>query len=71
MTRQLGGAPKAPRPKYHELDHYSFDYSAHKVPMAYTTYATALELYSRTKLIVQTKNNYGAIVLKKVRTNNI
>jgi hypothetical protein len=52
MTRQLGGAPKAPRPKYHELDLYSFDYSAHKVPMAYATYATALELYSRTKLIV-------------------
>jgi hypothetical protein len=39
-----------------ELENYSFDYSAHKVPIAYSTYATSLELFSKAKLIVQSKN---------------
>ena len=31
-------------------ENYSFDYSAHKLPLAYTTYGNAVELNHKVKL---------------------
>ena len=55
------------RPYKEELQAYSFDYSAHKSPIAYETYETAIELFSKAKLISPVKDKYGSILLKKVR----
>src|SRR5438105_13120833 len=49
------------------LEAYSFDFSAHKAPLAYRTYDAAVELFTRTKLIPPVKSKYGAVFLKKVR----
>ena len=37
------------------LEVYSFDFSAHKPPLTYTSYGTSVELISKTKLIQQVK----------------
>lgn len=34
-----------------ELEPYTFDYSAHRAPLAYDTYGTALELLKKVKLV--------------------
>jgi len=52
------------------LDVYSFDYSAHKSPLAYRTYDNAIELVHKTKLIPAVKDNtYGAVFLIKVKNH--
>ena len=43
-------------------ENYSFDFSAHKRPIAYTTYGNALELNSKVKLNPAVDNRYGAYV---------
>lgn len=48
------------------LDVFSFDYSAHKSPLAYSTHSASVELVHKTKLIPAVKDNYGAVFLKKV-----
>jgi hypothetical protein len=52
--------------KRQELPVYSFDYSAHRSPLAYSTHQAAIELVHRTKLIPAVKANNGAVVLKRV-----
>ncbi len=49
-----------------QLEAYTFDFSAHKPPLAYDTYETAIELFTKVKLIAPIKDKYGAIMLKKV-----
>ena len=48
------------------LESYSFDYSAHKVPIAYKAYGTTIELVTKTKLIPQADGAEGAYFLSKV-----
>ena len=43
-------------------ENYSFDFSAHKRPIAYTTYGNALELNSKVKLNPAVADRYGAYV---------
>ena len=52
------------------LDVFSFDYSAHKSPLAYRTHEASIELMHKTKLIPEVKENYGAYFLKKVRMHS-
>ena len=51
--------------KRQDLEAFSFDYSAHKSPLAYQTFHQSVELLHRTKLIPASKSNYGAVFLKK------
>ena len=44
-------------------ENYSFDYSAHKLPLAYTTYGNAVELNHKVKLNSNVTNRGGALVL--------
>ena len=46
-------------------ENYSFDYSAHKLPLAYTTYGNAVELNHKVKLNSIVANRGGAIVLQR------
>ena len=46
-------------------ENYSFDYSAHKLPLAYTTYGTAVELNHKVKLNSNVTNRGGALVLSR------
>ena len=48
-----------------ELENYSFDFSAHKLPRAYDTYGAAVQLHNQIKLIPDVKNRNGAIVLNR------
>ena len=50
--------------KRQELEPYTFDYSAHRNPLAYQTFVSAVELLHRTKLIPPVKNTLGAVFLK-------
>ena len=54
--------------KRQELEVFSFDYSAHKTPLAYRTHQASVELMHRTKIIPAVKANNGAVFLKKVGT---
>jgi len=47
------------------LENYSFDFSAHKTPLAFDTYGAAVQLHNRYKLIPDIKDRQGAIVLNK------
>lgn len=50
------------------LDLFSFDYSAHKAPLAFTTHKQSVELVSKVKLIPAVKGNtHGAFTLNKVK----
>ena len=62
----LNAQSKDPQKKIDLLEAYSFDYSAHKPPIAYRTFDASVELFSRTKLIPPVKDKYGAVFLKKV-----
>ena len=44
-------------------ENYSFDYSAHKLPLAYTTFGNAIELNHKVKLTSKIMNRGGALVL--------
>lgn len=44
-------------------DNFSFDYSAGKMPLAYTTYGNAIELNHRLKLNSVVKDRGGALIL--------
>ena len=44
-------------------ENYSFDYSAHKLPLAYSTYGNAVELNHKVKLNSKIMNRGGALVL--------
>ena len=44
-------------------ENYSFDFSAHKLPLAYTTYGNAVELNHKVKLNSNVTNRGGALVL--------
>ena len=44
-------------------ENYSFDYSAHKLPLAYSTYGNAVELNHKVKLNSKIMNRSGALVL--------
>ena len=46
-------------------ENYSFDYSAHKLPLAYTTFGNAVELNHKVKLTSKIMNRGGALVLQK------
>ena len=46
-------------------ENYSFDYSAHKLPLAYTTYGNAVELNHKVKLNSNVTNRGGALVLSR------
>ena len=48
------------------LDIYSFDYSAHKSPLAFVTFGSSVDLITKTKLIPQVQNTSGAYFLSKV-----
>ena len=48
------------------LENYSFDFSSHKLPIAYNTYGSAVQLHHKYKLIPDVKERYGAIVLNQV-----
>jgi hypothetical protein len=48
------------------LEVYSFDYSAHTVPLAYQSHRQTVDLVHKTKLIPAVRSNYGAFFLKKV-----
>ena len=65
-NRNLTHTPKPLKPKIVNLENYSFDYSAHKAPLSYGTYGSAVELFHKTKLISSVKDRYGAMVLNRV-----
>lgn len=46
-------------------ENFSFDYSANKFPLAYTTYGNAVELNHKVKLNSNIMNRGGALVLQK------
>lgn len=46
-------------------ENYSFDYSAKKLPLAYTTYGNAVELNHKVKLNSNVTNRGGALVLSR------
>ena len=48
------------------LENYSFDFSAHKLPVAFDTYGASVQLHSKYKLIPDVDRRNGAIVLNKV-----
>lgn len=48
------------------LEPFSFDFSAHKPPLAYNTFETSVELFSKLKLIPAIPDKQGAVFLKKV-----
>jgi|TARA_B110001450_G_C17246164_1_gene329572 hypothetical protein len=48
------------------LENYSFDFSAHKLPIAYDTFGSAVQLHHKYKLIPDVKERYGAIMLNQV-----
>ena len=48
------------------LENYSFDFSSHKLPVAYSTYGAAVQIHHKYKLIPDVQSRYGAIVLNKV-----
>jgi hypothetical protein len=48
------------------LENYSFDFSAHKLPYAYSSYGAAVQLHHRFKLIPDIKSRFGAIVMDRV-----
>ena len=50
------------------LDVFSFDYSAHRSPLAYRTYEGSVELMHKTKLIPRVKDIRGGFFLKKVNS---
>jgi hypothetical protein len=54
-------------PKAQDLENYSFDFSAHQLPVAYNTYGSAVQLHHKYKLIPDIPSRFGAIVLNKVR----
>ena len=60
---QAPGPEVLDRPQ--NIDMYSFDFSAHQLPLAYNTYGSSVQLHSKYKLIPDVKNRYGAIVLNK------
>lgn len=49
-------------------ENYSFDYSAHKMPLAYTTYGNAVELNHKVKLNSVVAGRGGAYVLDRAIT---
>ena len=46
-------------------DNYSFDYSAGKLPLSYTTYGNAIELHHKLKLNSGIIDRGGALVLDR------
>ena len=46
-------------------ENYSFDFSAHERPLAYTTYGNAIELVSKVKLNPDVENRGGAYVFNE------
>lgn len=46
-------------------ENYSFDYSAGRMPLAYTTYGNAIELNNKVKLNSKIPDRGGALVLDK------
>ena len=48
------------------IEAFSFDFSAHKVPLAYKIQETSVELYNKLKLIPQVKDREGGIFLNQV-----
>ena len=53
-------------PSKQTLEPYSFDYSAHKVPLAYDTYESSVELLTKIKLLQAVRHRQGAVFLNKV-----
>lgn len=48
------------------IENYSFDFSAHQLPIAYDTFGAAVQLHHHYKLIPDVKDRMGAIVLNQV-----
>lgn len=46
-------------------ENYSFDYSAHKTPIAYSSYGNAIELTRKVKLSSKVQHKGGAYVLNR------
>jgi hypothetical protein len=46
-------------------ENYSFDYSAHKTPLAYSSYGNAIELTRKVKLSSKVMHKGGAYVLNR------
>ena len=46
-------------------DNYGFDYSAQRLPIAYTTYGNAVELNHKLKLNSAVQDRGGALVLNR------
>lgn len=63
---QVGYVALAMEGEYYE--NYSFDYSAHRFPLAYTTYGNAVELNNYIKLNSRAANKGGAVVLDPMIT---
>ena len=64
------GAPENPKSEYKEkpktpYENYSFDYSAHKVPIAYKSHFNAIELHSHVKLNSRVEGRGGGYTLDK------
>ena len=57
LVSAQGSQPKVP------YENYSFDFSAHTRPLAYTTFGNTLELYNKVKLNPGVSDRGGAYVL--------
>jgi hypothetical protein len=45
------------------MEHLSFDFTKHKLPIAYTTYGAAVQLHHKFNLLPDVPNRQGLIVM--------